>query len=229
MTVYSEGAGPAIAVLQGGPGLSSRSVAPIVSVLQDNFRVIRIDHTAWTVGGALDQLEAARREAGEESWFVLGHSWGAALAALYAGECPERVRGLVLAHPLEISSGFCDHGSDGLCGGEDPFAVDHDPDVAEMLWEDLEALYPDAAEEGYDLRPAARRVTAPTLVVLGEGDAIDRRSGQLWAELTNGQLVSLAGAGHWSFLEQPREFQQAVTDFLMAHASRRVMAAVGSR
>lgn len=214
-------------VLQGGPGLSSRSVAPMVDLLQENFRVTRFDHAGWTLAGVLDQLEAARSEAGEKSWFVVGHSWGAALAALYAREHPERVRGLILAHPLEISTAFCDHAGDMLCGGDDPFAVDHDPDVAEMLWEDLEATCPDAAEEGYDLAPVARQITAPALVLLGEHDAIDHRSGQLWAELTNAQLISLPEAGHWSFLERPAEFQQAVTEFLMAHSARRVMAAVG--
>lgn len=227
MTVHIEGAGPAIVVLQGGPGLSSRSVAPIVDLLQDNFRVIRFDHTGWTVGDVLAQLEAVRCEVGEDSWFVMGHSWGAALAALYAQSHSERVRGLVLTHPLEIASAFSDFAGETFCGGDELFAQDHDADVAEMLWEDLEALCPDAAGDGYDLAPVARQITTPALVLLGEQDAIDRRSGQLWAELTNAQLVSLPEAGHWSFLERPAEFQQAVTAFLMPHAVRRTMVAVG--
>ena len=214
-------------VLQGGPGLSSRSVAPITDLLGDNFRAIRFDHSGWTVTDVLDQLEAVRTEVGEESWFVLAHSWGAALAALYAREHPERVRGLILAHPLEISSAFCDGTGDQLCGGDDPFALEHDADVAEMLWEDLEATCPDATADGYNLAPVARQICVPALVLLGERDAIDHRSGQLWAELTNAQLVSLPGAGHWSFLEQPAEFRQAVTEFLLTHAARRVMVAAG--
>jgi len=214
-------------VLQGGPGLSSRSVAPIADLLADSFRVIRFDHTGWTVADVLGQLEAVRSEAGEESWFVLGHSWGAALGALYAQAYPERVQGLIFAHPLEISSAFCDRTGDLACCGEDLFVLEHDADVAEMLWEDLEATCPDAAEEGYDLAPVVRQITAPTLVLLGERDSIDHRSGQLWAELTNGRLISLPGAGHWSFLEQPGEFQQAATEFLLAHGARRAMVAAG--
>ena len=214
-------------VLQGGPGLSSRSVAPVADLLADNFRVIRFDHTGWTVADVLDQLEAARIEAGEKSWFVLGHSWGAALATLYAQSHAERVRGLIFAHPLEISSAFCDHTGDLCCGGEDLFALEHDVDVAEMLWEDLEATCPDATEEGYDLAPVVRKITAPTLVLLGERDSIDHRSGQLWAELTNARLITMTGAGHWSFLEQPDEFQQATMEFLLAHGVRRAMVAAG--
>jgi len=227
VTLHIEGSGPAIVVLQGGPGLSSRSVAPIAELLAENFRVIRFDHTGWTVADVLDQLEAARMEAGEESWFVLGHSWGAAMATLYAQSYPERVRGLLFAHPLEISSAFCDRTGDLSCGGEDLFALEHDADVAEMLWEDLEAVCPDATEEGYDLAPVVRKIAAPTLVLLGEHDSIDHRSGQLWAELTNGHLVTLRGAGHWSFLEQPDEFAQATTEFLLAHGVRRAMVAAG--
>ena len=214
-------------VLQGGPGLSSRSVAPVADLLADNFRVIRFDHTGWTVADVLDQLEAARIEAGEKSWFVLGHSWGAALATLYAQSRPERVRGLIFAHPLEISSAFCDRTGDLSCGGEDLFALEHDADVAEMLWEDLEATCPDATEEGYDLAPVVRKITAPTLVLLGERDSIDQRSGQLWAELTNARLITMPSAGHWSFLEQPDEFRQATMEFLLAHGVRRAMVAAG--
>jgi pimeloyl-ACP methyl ester carboxylesterase len=202
-------------------------VAPIADLLADSFRVIRFDHSGWTVADVLDQLEAVRSEVGEESWFVLGHSWGAALGALYAQAHPERVQGLIFAHPLEISSAFCDRMGDLTCGGDDLFVLEHDADVAEMLWEDLEATCPDATEEGYDLAPVVRQITAPTLVLLGERVSIDHRSGQLWAELTNGRLISFPGAGHWSFLEQPGEFQQAATEFLLAHGVRRAMVAAG--
>ncbi len=212
-------------MLQGGPGLTSRSVAPVADLLQDNFRVIRFEHTGWSVRDVLEQIDAVRDGLGEERWFVLGHSWGAALASLYATACPERVRGLVLAHPLEISTDFCDPGDDAPCGGDEQWAEEHDADVAALLWEDLDATCPDATGEGYDLAPVARQIVTPTLVLLGERDAIDHRSGQRWAELTSAQLISMTEAGHWSFLERPAEFQNAVTEFLMSHGARRAMVA----
>ncbi len=212
-------------MLQGGPGLTSRSVAPIAERLQDDFRVIRFEHTAWNVRDVLEQMDAMRSDLGEERWCVLGHSWGAALASLYAITYPDRVRALVLAHPLEISTAFCDPGDDALCGGDEQFAEEHDADVAAMLWEDLEATCPDATSEGYDLAPVARQIVAPSLVLLGERDAIDSRSGERWAELTSGQLISMQGAGHWSFLDRPAEFQRVVTEFLMSYGARRTMTA----
>ncbi len=225
MALYVEGAGLPIVLLQGGPGFTSRSVAPIVDLLQDQFRVIRFEQAGWTVDGLLNQMDGVRAELGEENWFVLGHSWGAAIASLYAAAHPERVRGLVLANPLEISSGFFEPAEEGLSAGIEPFAEDHDPDVADMLWEDLESTCPDARGEGYDLTPFVRRITAPALVLLGERDAIDRRSGKLWAELANADVVSLADAGHWPFLERPEAFRRAVTEFLMTHAGVRAAVA----
>lgn len=224
--VHVGGAGPALVLLQGGPGLTSRSVAPIAERLQDDFRVIRFEHNGWTVRDILEQMDAVREDLGEECWYVLGHSWGAALATLYATAYPNRVRGLVLAHPLEISSAFCDSGDDAPCGGDEQCAEEHDADVAAMLWEDLEAECPDATGEGYDLAPVARQIATPTLVLLGERDAIDQRSGQRWAELSSAELVSMPGAGHWSFLDRPAEFQRTVTAFLMSHGARRAMTAV---
>ncbi len=229
MALYVEGSGPAVALLQGGPGLSSRSVAPIAELLRDRFRVVRFEHGASTVGELVDEIETAREALGEERWCVLGHSWGAAMAALYAVKYPERTQGLILAHPMEVSSQFCDAGDSAAeepqpeAGGR--FALEQDPDVAEALWEDLQATCPDATGEGYDLTAIARQITRPALVLLGARDAIDQRSGTLWAELTNARLVSLPDAGHWSFVEQPLHFQEAVAEFLLSQAGRRAMAA----
>jgi pimeloyl-ACP methyl ester carboxylesterase len=230
MPFYVEGSGPAVALLQGGPGLSSASVAPAAELLRQGFRVVRFDHVASTLSGLVDGIEKVRRSVGDEQWFVLGHSWGAAIAVLYAAKYPARTRGVVLAHPLEISSEFCEAG-DRRAEGPAPvtsesLSLDYAPDIAEALWEDLQEEYPDAVGEGYDLTLVARRITRPGLVLLGERDGIDRRSGQRWAELMSARLVWLPDAGHWSFLEQPHVFQKPVTEFMLAQVGRRTMAAV---
>ena len=205
-------------------------MAPAAELLRHGFRVVRFDHVASTVAGLVDGIEKARQALGEERWFVLGHSWGAAVAALYAAKYPARTKALILLHPLAIASEFCDAGG---CSPEsvtpatdEPFALDYAPDVAEALWEDLQATYSDTAGEGYDLTPVARRITRPSLVLLGERDGVDRRSGRLWADLMGARLMELSNAGHWSFVERPRQFQKAVTDFLRAQDRRRTMAAV---
>jgi proline iminopeptidase len=230
MAFCMEGSGPTVALLQGGPGLSSASLVPAAELLREEFRVVRFDHVASTVAGLVHGIEKVRVVLGEEQWFVLGHGWGAAIAALYAAKFPERTKGLVLVHPLEIASEFCaagDSSSESATPAtNDPFAQEYAADVAEALWEDLQAAYPDTAAEGYDLRPVARRIARRGLVLLGENDGIDRRSGDLWAELMGARLVSLPDAGRWSFVERPCAFRTAVREFLLAQAARRSMAAV---
>ena len=95
-----------MALLQGGPRLGSGSVAPVAEFLRHRFRVVHFDHVASTLDGLVDGLENVRESLGEEHWFVLGHSWGAAVAAVYAATYLARTTG-VLAHPLEIASEFC--------------------------------------------------------------------------------------------------------------------------
>lgn len=210
--------------------MSSASMAPVAGLLRHGFRVVRFDHVASTVDGLVDGIEKVRAALGEQRWFVLGHSWGAAIAALYAVRYPGRTTGLVLVHPLEIASEFCEAGDGSPEGAmpetDDQFALEHAPDIAEALWEDLQAAYPDTSGEGYDLTAVARRITRPGLVLLGGRDSIDQRSGRRWADLMGARLVSLPDAGHWSFVEQPRAFQKPVMEFLLAQAARRAMAAV---
>src|SRR5262252_1267126 len=51
---------------------------------------------AYSAPGYVEQLEAARRAFGIESWVLVGQSLGAGLMIQYALEHPEVVRGLVL-------------------------------------------------------------------------------------------------------------------------------------
>src|SRR5258708_37564027 len=159
MAYYVEGSGPAVALLQGGPGLASASLLPVAELLRQGFRVVRFDHVASTVSGLVDEIDKVREALCEEHWFVLGHSWGAAIAALYTDRYPTRTGGFVLVHPLEIASEFCDVGDCSAKNStpktDERFALEHAPDIAEALWEDLQAAYSDVTGEGYDLTAVA--------------------------------------------------------------------------
>ncbi|MFL5933577.1 MAG: alpha/beta fold hydrolase [Gaiellaceae bacterium] len=68
-----------------------------------------------------------------------------------------------------------------------------------------------------DLRARLRTVAAPTLVVAGDDDMI---AGPVCAdaivrELTDAQLVTIPGSGHFVYVEQPEAFRVALTDFLL--------------
>ena len=71
------------------------------------------------------------------------------------------------------------------------------------------------ATEGYDWRPLARRVSAPTLVVHGDRDPLPLAGSEEWVQaFPNAQLVVIQDAGHYPHAEQPEQFFPAVEAFL---------------
>jgi proline iminopeptidase len=122
---FAAGAGPNVLVVHGGPGLPGREPWPGLQRLEDRFRfyyydqrgcggssrpfdrfsssnyfdnLTRLERTLG-LGAQIADIERIRRLLGDERILLVGHSFGALLAALYAAEFPERVQGLVLVAP----------------------------------------------------------------------------------------------------------------------------------
>ncbi len=104
-----------VVVLHGGPVLFSSSYlvkdfAPLVPgrtlIFFDQRGAGRsdlpADTTLHTAGRFVADLEAVRQHFGLERMSLLGHSWGAMLAGMYAIEHPQRVERMVLANPAPI-------------------------------------------------------------------------------------------------------------------------------
>jgi proline iminopeptidase len=104
-----------VVVLHGGPVLFSssylvRDFAPLVPgrtlIFFDQRGAGRsglpADTTLHTAGRFVADLEAVRQHFGLAKMSILGHSWGAMLAGLYAIEHPTRVERMVLANPAPI-------------------------------------------------------------------------------------------------------------------------------
>jgi proline iminopeptidase len=69
--------------------------------------------------------------------------------------------------------------------------------------------------ESFDLREALASVTTPTLVLYGADEPAAGLGGvALEAALPDAELVTIGGAGHFPFIEQPEAFQEAVRRFL---------------
>jgi len=107
------GSGPeTIVVLHGGPGLSSAYLAPDLDDLARTHTVIYYDQRGCgrstvvtdperlTFDAHVEDVEAIRQHFKLERVVVLGHSWGAGLAAFYALKHPEHVSKLVLYEAL---------------------------------------------------------------------------------------------------------------------------------
>jgi pimeloyl-ACP methyl ester carboxylesterase len=67
-----------------------------------------------------------------------------------------------------------------------------------------------------DLRAELRKVEAPALVVVGDDDFIcgPACADAIVRELPDGRLVTIAGSGHFVYIEQPEAFRAALTAFL---------------
>lgn len=109
------GSGPAtIVVLHGGPGFTMDYLADDLFPLAERHTVVFYDQrgtggsTLVTDPAALDaqrfadDLEAVRRHFGLRTLTLLGHSWGAGVAALYAMRFPQHVGRLILVGGIPL-------------------------------------------------------------------------------------------------------------------------------
>jgi proline iminopeptidase len=72
-----------------------------------------------------------------------------------------------------------------------------------------------ALDASWDVAPYLQAVSAPTLVVHGAADVIPAASSAYYAShLADARLVTIQGAGHFPWLEQPVEFFTIVDNFL---------------
>ncbi len=108
-----DGSGPGrIVVLHGGPGMSFAYLQPELTELAAEHQLIYYDQRGGGFSTLTSQpdllhadahvedLEAVRRHFGIERLTLLGHSWGAGLAALYSSRYPENVERLILVSAM---------------------------------------------------------------------------------------------------------------------------------
>lgn len=124
----STGTGEDIVLVHGGPGYPPREAWKATALLAQAYRVHTYDQrgcgrstrpfTAPPAGSfyakltavesrlglaaQIADLERIRRILGRDRLILIGHSFGALIAALYAAEFPERVRALVLVAPAPL-------------------------------------------------------------------------------------------------------------------------------
>lgn len=104
----------------------------------------------------------------------------------------------------------------------DPTAFDllqADPSIWPNEWPDhmTEALWRvDATHPvGFDYRPEAQRISAPTLVIHGGADTIPLSASEAWtAAIPEARLLVLPNVGHFPHVEAPSEFFDSVETFL---------------
>ncbi|MCH9633167.1 MAG: Proline iminopeptidase [Chlamydiae bacterium] len=110
------GQGYPIIVIHGGPGHNSSYFMPQFETLAGNHELIfydqrgsgksfkNLDFNKVTLPQFVSDLEALRKELKLNHFVLIGHSWGAFVAAQYARKHPKHVSRMVLMNPMPASS-----------------------------------------------------------------------------------------------------------------------------
>lgn len=120
----TEGSGPPIVVIHGGPGLDHGSLAADLAPLAKTHTLVYYDQrgggrsslpedvSLLTIDDHVRDLEKLRIALGLERMTVLAHSFGPAIAALYAIEHPDRIERMIFLGPIPPRKGtfFEDYG-----------------------------------------------------------------------------------------------------------------------
>jgi proline iminopeptidase len=113
----SQSAGSPVVILHGGPGVGQvEALRRFAESLDLEGRAVyvydeagvgassRLDPRRYGVRRDVEDLEAIRETIGASRMVLIGHSYGAYLAATYAGSHPDRVERMVLASPGPMDS-----------------------------------------------------------------------------------------------------------------------------
>lgn len=123
----SFGSGPAMVIINGGPGMSSEGFAEMAQQLAPGYQTIiydqrgtgqstvePVDASTITIDLMVRDLEELRTHLLLEEWVVLGHSFGGILASYYATRHPEVIRGMVLSSSGGIDLDLLNYFADSL-------------------------------------------------------------------------------------------------------------------
>jgi len=84
-----------IVLLHGGPGAAGQ-LAPVAKELSSDFSVIEHFQTADTIAGQVEELREVITGTCKLPVVLIGHSWGAWLACIFASQFPALVKKLIL-------------------------------------------------------------------------------------------------------------------------------------
>jgi pimeloyl-ACP methyl ester carboxylesterase len=233
------GAGEPLLMLHGWGG-NSLSFMSAASRLEEHFRTLAPDlpgfgfsempPEAWGSADYARVVAELPKSAGFESVNVMGHSFGGKVALALATAYPELVKRLVIVAspivhlPPEPGVRRASRRYAMLRG-----AAKLMPPLRERMIEwgrnrfgsaDYKAAGPlrptMVRVVNEDWRPALPAIQAPVLLIWGSADTeVPLRVAQEALELLpHAELVTLEGAGHFPFLDQPEAFAEAVVSFL---------------
>lgn len=198
---------------------------------------------AFTIESAADLVAELLAALGVPRATVGGLSMGGYVALAFARKYPDKLSGLILADTragvddsgakagrTKAIEQVSEKGSAALFDGMAPKVLSEatqatKPEVVARL-KAIAASQPPASvvralvalRDRPDANPGLAAVAVPTLVIVGEHDAVTPplSSANLSAQIRGSKLVHIPGAGHLSNVENPDAFNAAVRAFLAA-------------
>jgi pimeloyl-ACP methyl ester carboxylesterase len=234
-------------VLVHGLGQGSRDFRPVFAALARERRVVSFDLPGFGIsarGGAYTPeryaalLDHIVEDTGKDQVDLLGHSLGGAVALLYAGGHPSRVRRLVLVDVAGIlhreafvgdqlehmgaSGGVMEEAAAeslrGFASAMRAFEPDPEPLIRFRMLDGTPEKAAALALIQFNFGWTFAAVTAPTLILWGEHDTTAaRRSADILRDrIAGSRLVILPGVGHVPMVDAPDRMAQLVTEHLNA-------------
>ncbi len=241
--VVESGMGPPVVLLHGWGG-RLESMGPVAECLRGRFRVVSLDLPGFGeapvprgVWGSADYATYVRdvvAAAGIEKAHLIGHSFGGKLALYLAATHQELVDKLVVvdasgvrrAPSLKVrGKRMASRGARAVGGLGAPGRRVRDVvyrHIASRDYEEAGPLRPILVKVvNEDLSHLLPRITASTLLVWGGDDTDTPPANARIMErlIPDAGLVTLDGAGHFSYLDAPERFCRIVRHFLGAPLS----------
>ncbi|KAA1003819.1 alpha/beta hydrolase [Paraburkholderia panacisoli] len=241
-------------------GGSSRTWDGVASELSDRYRIVATDHRGWgdseapadgyRIADLAGDAEGVVETLGLQRYVLVGHSMGGKVAQLIASRRPSGLEGLVLVAPSPPSPMLLsDEQRATLTGAYQSresveFVIDHvltakplDAARREQVIEDslkaapqAKAAWPNVAMRE-DITAAVASIDAPTIVISGELDQVDRvetLQAELLPRIPHAAMHILPGTGHLSPLEAPVEVARVIARFVAAIEDKSAVSACPS-
>ena len=246
--VVQRGSGELALVFLHYYGGSSRTWDEGASELSDRYRIVATDHRGWGASEApadgyriadlAADAEGVIEALGLRRYVLVGHSMGGKVAQLIASRRPGGLEGLVLVAPSPPSpTPLSDEQRATLTGAYQSresveFVIDHVLTAKsltaahrEQVIEDslrgapqAKAAWPNVAMRE-DITAAVALIDAPTIIISGELDQVDRVAtlqAELLPHIPHAAMHVLPGTGHLSPLEAPAEVARLIARFVAA-------------
>ncbi len=189
----------------------------------------------FSLPGLTEAVESVRSAAKAERVVLVGHSMGTAVVAHYAQRFPQHVAGVVLVdgaiHAPETRMLFKAMAADETVPLESVVRAMFSPSTPRSVQQRVLSMMLNSRQEEQrgvlavvadPKAPDARVIEAPTLGIYAEAQFLPPPCYDLThtrAICPHFRSVSLPGTGHFLMMEQPREFNLALGDFVSRYTT----------